>query len=477
MIVLIKIIQVIFALSLLILVHEFGHFLFAKLFKTRVDKFYLFFNPKFSLIRAKRFNGKWHIKFFAKNLPDYVDNKPIDITTLEEDDWRRYPDNTEYGIGWLPLGGFCKICGMIDESMDKEALKLPPQPWEFRTKPAWQRFFIMFGGVMFNFILAILLYGAILNTWGESYLKNENAVYGIATSDLSYELGFRDGDKIISLDGVAPDDFHQLQVDIVRSQVEEVKVLRGKDTVTIKIDPEYIPAILNTPGMFDLAFPFVIGEIPETSINRNSGIMIGDQMKAINDSSMFIVQTIQKELRKHKGDSICATFQRKDALLSIPMQVDTAGMIEVGLDTDLKKYFTVTENDYSFFSSIPAGAAKAWNVIKNYVKELGLIFSPKTEAYKSVGSFISIGRIFPGTWDWYRMWSLTAMLSIMLAVLNILPIPALDGGHILFLLIEIITGRKPSDKALEIAQTIGMILLLALMVLAFGNDIRGLFIK
>ncbi len=477
MVILIKIIQVIFALSLLVLVHEFGHFLFAKLFKTRVDKFYLFFNPGISLFKTKKINGKWKCKFFAKNLPDYDGETRIDINTLPEDDWRRFPDNTEYGIGWLPLGGYCKIAGMIDESMDKEAMKLPPQPWEFRTKPAWQRFFIMFGGVFFNFILAIVLYAAILTSWGEEYLKNEDAVYGIAVNDLSYEIGFRDGDKILSFDGVPTNDFSQLQIDMVRSQAREALVLRGKDTISISIDNIYIPASLNTPNMFSLAFPFVVGDIQPGTINEHSGLVKGDEVVAVNHNDMYIVQEIQKELKKHKSEEITATIERGGSTIELPLKVDTAGMIQVMLDTDLTKYFKITKNEYSFLSAIPAGCTKAYRTIRNYVKELGLIFSPKTEAYKSVGSFITIGKIFPGTWDWFKVWSLTAMLSIMLGVLNILPIPALDGGHILFLFIEMITGRKPSLKVLEIAQTIGMILLIALMILAFGNDIRGLFIK
>jgi regulator of sigma E protease len=475
MVVLIKIVQVIFALSILVLMHEFGHFLFAKLFKTRVNKFYLFFNPYFSIMRAKKIDGKWRFKFFSKNLSTYEGNNKIDVNTLSQDDWRRYPENTEYGIGWLPLGGYCSIAGMIDESMDKEAMKLPPQPYEFRTKPAWQRFFIMFGGVLFNFILAVLLYGAIMDVWGDEYLRNEDAIYGIAVNDLSYEIGFRDGDRILDFDGVPTENFAMLQVDMVRSQAEEARVLRGNDTLTISIDPQYIEAILNTPGMFDLAFPFVVGGFTEGSINADSGLEIGDEIKGIDSVSMFLAQEIRKELLRHKESTVSATISRNGDLMDIPLQVDSAGMIQVMLDTDLTKFFTITSNEYNFFTAIPAGCKKAWNNITNYVQELGLIFSPKTKAYKSVGSFIAIGKIFPGDWDWYRVWSLTAMLSIMLGVLNLLPIPALDGGHILFLLIEIITRRKPSDKVLEIAQTIGMILLIALMILAFGNDIRGLF--
>ncbi len=460
MVILLKIVQVILALSLLVLFHEFGHYTFAKLFKTRVEKFYLFFNPKFSLVRFKRFGGKWHCKFFAPN---------------EDAEWAAHPDQTEYGIGWLPFGGYCKIAGMIDESMDKEAMKLPPQPYEFRTKPAWQRFFIMFGGVLFNFILAIILYATILNHWGEEYLRNENAVYGIAVNDLSREMGFRDGDRILAFDGVPVENFSNLQVDLVRSQAREATVLRGGDTLTIAIDPDYLPAMLNTPGMFDLAFPFVIKEVQPESPNVGAGLQPGDAVVGIDGQPMFIVQQIQRELAQHKGEAITADIQRPDTRLEVPLQVDTAGHIGVLLDTDLNKYFEVTTKEYNLLTAIPAGARKTWTTIKGYVQELGLIFSPKTKAYKSVGSFIAIGRIFPDTWDWYRFWSLCALLSIMLGVMNLLPIPALDGGHILFLIFEILTGRKPSDKFMEVAEWIGMALLLLLMVLAFGNDIRSLF--
>ena len=460
MVVLLKIVQVILALSLLVLFHEFGHYTFAKLFKTRVEKFYLFFNPKFSIVKFKRFGGKWHCKFFSSN---------------DDEEWNAHPENTEYGIGWLPFGGYCKIAGMIDESMDTEAMKLPPQPYEFRTKPAWQRFFIMFGGVLFNFILAIILYAAILHTWGEEYLRNENAVYGIAVNDLSYEIGFRDGDRILAFDGVPTENFSNLQVDLVRSQAHEATVLRDGDTITVSIDPTYIPAMLNTPGMFDLAFPFVVKEVQPESPNVDAGLEPGDALVGIDGQPMFIVQQIQRELKEHKGAGIEASIDRAGTGLELPLQVDTAGRIGVMLETDLNNWFEVTTREYSALSAIPAGARKTWVTIKGYVQELGLIFSPKTQAYKSVGSFIAIGRIFPDTWDWYKFWTLCALLSIMLGVMNLLPIPALDGGHILFLIFEMITGRRPSDKFMEVAEWIGMALLILLMVLAFGNDIRSLF--
>ena len=473
MVVLIKIVQVIFALSLLVLVHEFGHFLFAKLFKIRVEKFYMFFNPNFSLMRVKKFGGKLHFKFFSRNVPEI--NQDADRSQLADDDWNKYPDNTEYGIGWLPLGGYCAIGGMIDETTKADQLSAEPQPWEFRTRPAWQRFLVMFGGVFFNFILAIVLYAAVLHTWGEQYIRNEDATYGIAVNDLAYEIGFRNGDRILSFDNVPVDDFSQLQVDMIRSKATSAQVVRGNDTLNIAIDPVYLPAMLKTAGMFTLAFPFVVDSVTVDSPNAGSGLRSEDAFVGINGEDMFLVQDIQQELRKHSEDSVIASVNRGGEVFEVPLAVDTAGRIGVLLDNDLYKYFNVTEHRYTFLQAIPAGISKAWNYIGDYIKELGLIFSPKTKAYQSVGSFIAIGRVFPGTWDWYRVWSLTAMLSIMLAVLNLIPIPGLDGGHILFLLIEMITGRKLSNKAMEVAQTIGMIFLLALMILAFGNDIRSLF--
>ena len=413
MVALFKALQVILALSLLVIIHEFGHYSFAKLFKTRVEKFYLFFNPKISLVKFKRFEGRLHCKFFSSN---------------EDKEWDSYPDNTEYGIGWLPLGGYCKIAGMVDESMDKEALAKEPQPYEFRSKPAWQRFFIMFGGVFYNFILAAVLYSAILGVWGEEYLKNDDAVYGVAVNDLSYEMGFRTGDRILAFDGKPVENFSQLQIDMVRSQAREALIIRDGDTLSISIDPAYIPAVLNSPGMFELAFPFVVGQVPEGSINEASGLEAGDAMVAVDGRRMFITQQIREELSSYKDSSIIASIQRDNRELDLNLDVDSLGHIGVMLETDLSKFFTITTRDYGFFEAIPAGIAKGWTTITNYVQELGLIFSPKTEAYKSVGSFIAIGRVFPASWDWYKFWSICALLSVMLGVLNLLPIPALDGG-------------------------------------------------
>lgn len=440
MVVIIKILQLILALSILVLIHEFGHFIFARLFKIRVEKFYLFFDPWFSLF-----------KFKPKN------------------------SDTEYGIGWLPLGGYCKISGMIDESMDKESMKQEPKPWEFRTKPAWQRFLVLFGGVFFNFLLAVAIYTGVLAAWGEEYIKNSDVTTGIRVDNLAYEIGFRNGDRIISFEEHIPDNFQELQIDLIRTQAKYAKVLRNGDTVTVNIDENYIPAILKNRGMFDFGIPYIIGSIPDSSINAASGLAAGDKVIALNGRNTEYLFDALEFLSAHKNDSLVATVARGEELLFIPIATDTLGRMQVFPQSNLSDFYTITKRDYSFFAAIPAGFNKAFKTVENYWKELKLIFSPKTEAYKSVGSFITIGSIFPATWNWKIFWNLTAFLSVMLAVLNILPIPALDGGHLLFTLYEIITRRKPSDKFLEYAQTVGMLLLFGLMILAFGNDIFRLF--
>lgn len=436
----IKIIQVILALSILILVHEFGHYFFARLFKIRVEKFYLFFDPWFSIFKYKPKGG-----------------------------------DTEYGIGWLPLGGYCKISGMIDESMDKEAMREEPKPWEFRSKPAWQRFFVMFGGVFFNFILAILIYSATLFTWGEEYLRTEDAIYGVQCNDLALEMGFRNGDRILEFEGEKVDRFHEIQMQLARNQATNALIIRGGDTINLELDPAYIPAVLNTPGMFTLRVPFVIQSVSDSSLNITAGLMPGDMVVAADSIPINAIQDFQEVLLAKKGDSINVTLQRGGELISKTLAVDSEGRIGIVLEGDIHKFFNITTHNYSLLAAIPAGFTKTTGTIGNYFKELGLIFSPKTEAYKSVGSFITIGKIFPSSWNWEIFWGITAWLSIMLAVLNLLPIPALDGGHILFLIYEIVTRRKPSDKFLEYAQIAGMMILFAVMFLAFGNDIYRLF--
>ncbi len=433
MIVLIKTLQVILALSVLILFHELGHFTFAKLFKIRVDKFYLFFDV----------GGKALFRFKPKN------------------------SETEYGIGWLPLGGYCKIAGMVDESMDTEHLKSEPKPWELRSHPAWQRLLVMAGGVLFNFILAIFIYIGVLAHWGQSYISNDGS--DIYVNELAYDMGFRTGDHIIAYDGVPEENFGLLQADLARNDVSKVTLLREGDTLDLYVDRSRIGDVLNTPGMFDLALPFVIDSIPPASPNFGLGLERGDRIVAIAGQPVPYLQDSRALLKGYAGAHVTAQILRGEDTLSLDVAVDTLGRI--GVFTTMPNIQT---KKYGFFEAIPAGFSYTFTTIGDYLKDMKLVFTPSTEAYKSVGSFIAIGQVFPSAWNWYAFLNILALLSVMLGVMNLLPIPALDGGHIVFILYEMLTGKKPSDKFLIVMQVIGMILIFALMILAFGNDIMRL---
>ena len=440
----IQTLQLIIAISLLVLIHELGHFFFARLFGIRVDKFYLFFD--FGDTKLLSTKTGW----FSRLCP-------------KAKEWE-----TEYGIGWAPLGGYCKIAGMIDESMDTEHLKNEPQPWEFRTKPAWQRLLVMAGGVLFNFVLAILTYSLILGIWGESYVPNKgNKIY---VNDLAYEMGFRNGDEILRYDDYVPENFGMLQADLARQTARKATVLRAEDTVDLYIDHNMIGQVLNTPGMFDIAVPFRIKEVAEGSANSGVGLQGGDRVCAICGTPTEFVQDAWTILEEHKGEEIPVTIVREADTLELNMAVDTAGRLGV-----LIMPLDVQSKRYTLLSAIPAGFRKAFSTTGGYLKDLKLVATPSTEAYKSVGSFIALGQVFPKTWDWHNFLNILALLSIMLGVMNLLPIPALDGGHIVFTIYEMITGRKPSDAFLYVAQMIGLLLLFALMTLAFGNDIIRLF--
>ena len=443
MAILIKILQVILALSVLILVHELGHFTFAKLFRIRVDKFFLFFDVGgFKLLSTKE---GWFSRIFP-----FLKGK-----------------ETEYGIGWLPLGGYCKIAGMIDESMDTENLQAEPQPWEFRTKPAWQRLFVMAGGVLFNFIFAICMYSTILGIWGSGYLSNEdNQLYA---DGLAYEMGFRTGDRILQFDDYVPQNFNELQMDLVRRKVRQIKVLRDGDTLTLYMDQSRIPQILEDPSLFEIAVPFTVDTIPPQSPNRDSGFLRGDRIVALDSIPIRFVQDSREIMQGHANTTLQATVLRGTDTLEIPVRVDTAGRAVIyaqlpGLRT----------REYSTLEAIPAGFKLTFKTIGGYLQDLRLVATPSTGAYKSVGSFISIGQVFPASWDWFQFLQLLALLSIMLGVMNLLPIPALDGGHIVFVIYEMISGRKPGDRFMMAAQMVGMFLLFMLMLFACGNDIGRL---
>lgn len=442
--ILMKILQVILALSVLIVVHELGHFAFARLFGIKVDKFFLFFDAGGVKLFSTR-TSRWFTKFFP----------------------RMKNSDTEYGIGWLPIGGYCKINGMIDESLDMDSLKKEPQPWEFRSKPAWQRAMVMAGGVLFNFIFAILVYISMLSIWGNDYLSNsDNRIY---VNDLAYEMGFRTGDRILKFDDYVPEDFSMLQADLARRSVKTATVLRGRDTVTLYIDHSLIGNVLQSPGMFSVAVPFAVDSVAAGSVNAGSGLRHGDVVIRIDSTDVGYVQDAWKVLSDKAGRSIEAEVVRDNDTLAMPLQVDTAGRLGVVLQIP-----GMQKRTYTFAQAIPAGIKYTWNMVTGYVRDLKLVATPSTGAYKSAGSFIAIGQVFPSHWNWLIFMNLLALLSIMLGVMNLIPIPGLDGGHLLFLIYEMISGHKPSDRFMMAAQIAGMFLLLLIMVLAFGNDIGRL---
>ena len=456
--ILVKIAQFIVCLSLLIVVHEFGHYLFSRLFKVRVEKFYLFFNPKFSIVRMKRINRKWQLSWFSKTVPE---------------EWKEHPEKTEWGIGWLPLGGYCKIAGMIDESMDTEQMKQEPKPWEFRTKSAGQRLLIMVGGVLFNVIFAMLIYSGMLYKWGENYIANKDVVYGVSAGPLGKEVGIENGDKIIAVNGEAVEDFSTITLQIVRNKAKTLTVDRDGKRLDLAIDPDVRIRLRKAPlGSFvaarDLTY---IKNFTDTSIIQEAGVQIGDAIVAVNDEKVTFFDELRQVIADNKGQAAKLSVNRNDSILNIPVTIPDNGILGFYAQNTIN----ITHVSYGFLESIPQGAIKCVKGVGDYFKDLSIIFSPSEKAYTDVGGFIMIGSVFPSTWDWHSFWSLCALLSIMLAVINILPIPALDGGHVLFLLYEVITRRKPSDRFMEYAQLVGLLLIFALVIYANGNDIVRLF--
>ena len=437
--ILIKIIQVLMSLSLLVAIHEFGHYIVARIFKIRVEKFYIFFDPWFSLFKWKK-------------------------------------GETEYGIGWVPLGGYVKIAGMIDESMDLEQMKAPIQPYEFRAKPAWQRLMVMLAGVTMNVLLAMLIYTGIRYVYGESYLRNEDAKWGYTFSEAGERLGFRDGDKILSVDGEVLDGVNDLRNKLLLTEGgREVVVNRGGEQVSINISFDDLLQMRRNreyETLYELRFPFIIDSIASESALA-AGLKSGDEIVAFNGvEGVDAVQIVTELLPQIKGDTVALKVNRAGSEVELRVPVNAEGKMGVVFRGDLIKPHT---REYGFFEAIPAGVKMAGQTIANYWEQLKLIFTPKTKMYEELGGFIAIGNIFPSEFDWLHFWTMTAFLSIMLAVLNVMPIPGLDGGHALFTLWEMITGRKPSEKFLEIMQYIGLMILLALLVYANGNDIYRLF--
>ncbi len=444
MVFLIKLGQFLLSLSILIVLHEMGHFILARIFKTRVEKFYLFFDIKFSLFKKKI-------------------------------------GETEYGIGWLPLGGYVKISGMIDESMDREQLAKPPEPYEFRSKKAWQRLLIMLGGVMVNFLLAIVIYILVAFTWGERYIPNESLQYGMMVDSMAMEMGFQNGDKILKLDDKPVERWESIPGDIWLNEVKEVTVDRGGEHVVLEVDDEILPKLSKGNMMLIPRIPFVIGEVMVDQPAHEAGILPGDKVVGLDGSEIRFWDQFTKEMKGRKNQTVGIDIQRDGQVLHFAMTTNDQGLIGVRPRTDasfLYEIYDVVELRYGLIESIPAGISKGIETSGKYLKSLEKLFQPKKyKAHESLGGFITIGSIFPSTWDWQSFWNLTAFLSIMLAIMNMLPIPALDGGHVMFLVYEIISGRKPGDKFMEYAQIAGMVVLLGLLLYANMNDVIGLFNK
>jgi regulator of sigma E protease len=436
----IKLSQFLLSLSLLIILHELGHFIPAKLFKTRVEKFYLFFDIKFSLLKKKI-------------------------------------GETEYGIGWLPLGGYVKISGMIDESMDKEQMALPPQPWEFRSKPAWQRLIIMLGGVTVNFILAFVIYIGMTFYYGDLYLKNSELKDGIAvTSKVGEELGFKTGDKILAIDGETVSKFNEVPNKLLFAKSVTIERNGAKQTINLPVD--LIKKVMGGEKRPFIGWrePFAVGMVDDKSANKDN-LKPKDIVLRMGEQATPYMDQVIAYAEAHKGQTVAAVILRNEVETPVNLQINAQGKIGVyqarlGVES-LEKLgiYKFTKQEYGFFESFPVGIAKGKDQLLGYGKQLKAIFNPETGAYKGVGGFKAIFDIFPKTWSWEVFWSITAILSIMLGVMNLLPIPALDGGHVVFLLYEIVSGKKPSDKFLENAQMVGFVLLITLLLFANGNDI------
>ncbi|MDR3128641.1 MAG: RIP metalloprotease RseP [Tannerellaceae bacterium] len=438
---LIKAAQLILSLSLLIVVHELGHFFFSRILKVNVDKLYLFYNPWFSLFK-------------------YTSKK----------------SGTEYGIGWLPIGGYCKITGMIDESLDKEQLAQPPQPFEYRSRPPWQRLLMTVGGVLFNFLLALFIYSSILFAWGDSYVPLKNMTAGMAFSETFHNVGFQDGDILLAADGK---ELKRFGADALRAvaQAHSVSVLRNGKEIAIPIPEDMMQrCIRDKQGFAFVRIPMIVEALP---VGMNSpaslaGILPGDTIVAVNGLPTPTIDAVTSALRSHKSEEITLSIRRSDsAEQTFALTTDSAGLIGIFVVIDPARVYPTVTTSYSFFQSIPAGISLGFNTLKGYVSDMQYVFTK--EGASSLGGFGAIGSMFPSAWHWPAFWERTAFLSIILAFMNILPLPALDGGHAAFAIYEMITRRKPHDKFVEYAQVVGMILLFALLFYANANDIVRFF--
>jgi regulator of sigma E protease len=438
----VKAAQFILSFSILVVLHELGHFIPARLFKCRVEKFYLFFNPWFSL-------------------------------------WKKKIGETEYGVGWVPFGGFVKIAGMIDESMDKEQMKLPPQPYEFRAKPAWQRLIIMVGGVIVNILLAIIIFIGITWVWEEENLPVKNLKYGVYADSLAKTIGFRDGDIVVGFDGKKVQNFAPLEKQIILKEAKTIDVIRDGHPVQITVPEGFAKKVTKNKNMGSLVFPrypVIIDSVTSIAQFTEGRLQQGDQLVSINDQPFQFRDEFDRLKNQYKGSVVTVKVLRNNDTVTVKVLDNKEG--KLGFQSKSPgDILGIETRKYTLLEAIPAGFTRCWETLQNYIVGLKQLFTGKQDANDSLGSVISIGNTFPGVWDWEKFWTLTGIFSIILAFMNILPIPALDGGHALFTLYEMITGRKPGDKFMEYAQMAGMILLLGLMAYALGLDFWRLFRK
>lgn len=451
-----KILALILSLSLLVFIHELGHYLFARLFKTRVEQFYLFFNPGFSILRAKKCNGKWRLSWFSKKSPD---------------EFAQYPDKTEWGIGWLPFGGYCSIAGMIDESnTSADSLSAEPQEWEYRSKKAWQRLLIVLGGVLMNFVGAIVIFSAMLFVWGKETLPMQNATLGYDYTEVALKNGFQNGDIVQNIDGKKVVDLSEVVEQVILESPKDITVKRGDSLVTFNLSKDFAKQMLvaNPKQFATVRVPFVIDNFALGSLAQKAGMQIGDSIVALNGVATPTFTDFTQEIADKKGQEITITYYRDNQKQEVSFVLGSDGKIGAVAKNPIN-IFKTEKIEYNIFESIPAGIQVGTETLVNYVKQFKLVFTK--EGASQLGGFGAIGSMFPTEWNWAIFWNMTAFLSIILAFMNILPIPALDGGHVMFTLWEMITGKKPGDKFMERAQMIGMILLFGLLIFANGNDL------
>ena len=449
------------SLTLLVATHELGHLFFAKLFRTRVNRYYIFFNWGFSILKAKKFGGKWHFLFFNSKTPDswQTENLP------PEDQ-----DNTLWGLGWIPLGGYCDIAGMVDETKKADDLEAEPQPWEYRTKPAWQRLLIISGGVLVNFVSALLIYGMIFAHWGTTELPMANATYGYTYHEVLHEDGFCDGDLIRSIDGREYDRSSDALMALLLDNPKQVVVQRGDSLVELHPSGHLAEnaSKRQVKNMMVPRLPFVVKDFVDGSAAKRAGMQVGDSVVAIGGTPTVFFNEVTAALKARAGDTATIVYYRDGQPLTAMLEIPSSGRIGV-LTQGADAFFVLVHKDYTFLQAIPAGISYGWETLVDYVSSLKMLFAPG--GAQSLGGFGTMASIFPDHWDWHSFWNITALLALILAFMNIIPIPGLDGGHIIFTLWEIVSGRKPSDKFLNVAQNVGMFLLLALMILANGNDL------